>query len=489
MQLLIILLLLIPLILALLSFLSKEIKPLALLTSLGYFLNLILSLNLAYQYLVNNTPITLLNNSIYADALSVFFILTISIVVFATALYSQSYIAHDLDQKTITDKKANLFYVLFNLFVLSMLLVTLVNNLGLMWVAIEMTTLVSTFLVGFYNTKNSVEAAWKYIIICSVGITLALLGTILFSYALLFATNTKSLNWTDMLSVASKLDPNLVKIAFIFIMVGYGTKAGLAPMHTWLPDAHSQAVSPISALLSGVLLKTSIYAILRYTMIANKCLAPSYTSNIFILFGLLSLAISAGFILIQKDIKRLLAYHSIEHVGIIIFGFGIGGPLGIFGALFHMFNHAVTKSLLFFGAGNITNTYKTHNMHNMRGVIRALPFTGIMVLMGTFALAGLPPFSIFFSEMMILISAFTQGYYLYSILFLLFVTIIFGAIIHHFSKILFGEKPKNIPVTKDPLPVQLAFVFLFIFMLVMGFFILEPINTLIVSATAILRGI
>jgi hydrogenase-4 component F len=462
-------------------------KPLIYLTSLGYFLNLVLSIPLIYFFISGGKPIVMFS-TLYADALSVFFIFTVSVVSFAASLYSQSYIAHDLSRRIISKRKAKLYYVLFNLFIFSMLLVTAVNNLGIMWVAIEMTTLVSTFLVGFYNTKNSVEAAWKYIIICSVGIILALLGTILFSYALLFASSSKSLNWTDMIALASKLDPKMVKIAFIFIMVGYGTKAGLAPMHTWLPDAHSQAVSPISALLSGVLLKTSIYAILRYGMIVNGCLGSQYAAHLFILFGLMSLAVSAGFIIVQKDIKRLLAYHSIEHIGIIVFGFGIGGKLGLYGALFHVFNHAVTKSLLFFGAGNIVNEYKTHNMNSMRGVIRAMPFTGFMVMMGTFALAGLPPFSIFFSEMMILISAFTQGYYLFGSLFLFFIVVIFGAIIHHFSGILFGDKPKDMAAVNEPLSSKAAFIFLFILMLAIGMIVPGPVNQLIISAMETLKG-
>ena len=323
-----------------------------------------------------------------------------------------------------------------------------------------MTTLVSAFLVGFYNTKESVEAAWKYIIICSMGIVFALLGTILFAYAYSLSGCAKSLNWSDMVSCAGKMDKNILKIAFIFILVGYGTKAGLAPMHTWLPDAHSQAVAPISALLSGVLLKTAIYAILRFGIIIIKGVGFAYFAHLMILLGVISLIVSSGFILVQKDLKRLLAYSSIEHIGIISIGFGLGTPLACAGALLHVFNHAVTKSFMFFGAGNIVSIYRKHNMNAIRGVIKILPFTGMMMFLVVFALTGFPPFSLFISEMMIIIAAFAKGAYLTGSILLLFLAIIFGAFIHHFGKMLFGNIPKGMAKTGEPLTGKLAFLFL-----------------------------
>ncbi|OGC05006.1 hypothetical protein A2276_03535 [candidate division WOR-1 bacterium RIFOXYA12_FULL_43_27] len=471
----------VPLILSAAGLFVKKNEGLANLNCLGYLLSLIFSISAGYRFL--SAP-----GSLSVDGLSLFFVFTISTVAFAAALYSGGYIEHEISRNLITKEKARLYYPLFNLFVFAMLLVTTVNNLGLMWVAIEITTLVSAFLVGFHNNKNSVEAAWKYIIICSVGITLALLGTILFSYAFVFSTGAKSLNWTELFSAASRLNPEIVKIAFIFIIIGYGTKAGLAPMHTWLPDAHSQALSPISALLSGVLLKTSIYAILRYGLIADKCLGGSYVSHLLILFGMLSLLVSAGLVLVQKDIKRLLAYSSIEHIGIIALGFGIGGPIGTYGALLHMFNHAVTKSLLFFGVGNIVNVYGSRNIRSIRGALRALPFSGLMVTAGIFALAGFPPFSIFFSEMMILLAAFSRGYAVLGCAMLFFIVIIFGAVIYYFSQVLFGEKPKNIVPYKEPLPGRLAFLFLLVFILVSGWAVPVLLDGLIRSVL-ILKGI
>ena len=457
----------IPLLLAIACLLISSQRFLGILNCIGYLTVLFLSAILLKEIALSGTTRSFWG-FICLDTLSVFFIFVIAVVVFASALYSVGYIKKDIDQEIISGKKARIYYLLFNLFCCSMFFVPSVNNLGMLWVAIELTTLISAFLVGFYNKKESVEAAWKYIIICSVGIIFALLGTILFSYAFSISGLSKSLNWSDMVPVAHILDKNILKIAFIFILVGYGTKAGLAPMHTWLPDAHSQAVAPISALLSGVLLKTAIYAILRFGIIIIKGVGFAYFAHLMILLGVISLVVSSGFILVQKDLKRLLAYSSIEHIGIISIGFGLGTPLACAGALLHVFNHAVTKSLMFFGAGNIVNAYKKHNMNAIRGVIRMLPFTGMAMLLGVFALTGFPPFSIFISEIMIIIAAFTKGSYLIAAILLLFLAVIFGAFIHHFAKMLFGNLPKGKLKTGEPLTGKLAFLFLGLLICITG---------------------
>jgi hydrogenase-4 component F len=423
------------------------------------------------------------------DALSALFIVMISALAFAASLYSIKYIEHDIEKGIISAAKSRLYYLLFDLFIFSMLFVVSVNNLGYMWIAIEMTTLVSAFLVGFYRTKESVEAAWKYLIICTVGIALALIGVILFYHAASLAGAVGSLNWTNLSDCAKKLDPSIVKIAFIFILVGYGTKAGIAPMHTWLPDAHSQAVSPVSALLSGVLLKTALYAIIRFGMISSQALGGySYFGNLMMLFGLFSLAVSAGFIIVQKDIKRLLAYSSIEHIGIICVGLGIGGKLGMFGALFHSFNHAMTKSLMFFGAGRIVSHYGRRNMNALRGVIAAMPFTGIVSLLGAFALAGFPPFSIFVSELMIVFAGIRSGRYAAVALTLLFLAVIFAATIYQFSRMMFGHKPKEIQAVGESFGTKAAFLFLLIFIVGLGVAAPFVIEKGIRAAVAVLLG-
>lgn len=478
--------LMIPSLLAAISLFAGRSRTFSFINIAGHFLVLASSVSLASTVMGKGAVSYF--NFFYVDPLSAFFILTISTITFASSIYSLSYIDNDLKELVISEKKAMGYYGLFNLFAVSMLISVSVNNMGMMWVAIEMTTLISAFLVGFYNNKRSIEAAWKYIIICSVGIALALLGTILFYYAASYRGHIDSLNWTDIVVIAKNLDPNLLKIAFLFIIVGYGTKAGFVPMHTWLPDAHSQALAPISALLSAVLLETAVYAILRFVIIINKCAGVSYSSNLLVLFGLLSLGVSAGFILVQKDIKRLLAYSSVEHIGIISLGLGFGGALGLYGAMLHVFNHAVTKSLMFFSAGNAVKRYKTSDMHVIRGLLSVMPFSGVLLMLGAFALAGSPPFSIFISEIMILISGFQKSSYIAASAFLLFAAIIFGAMIHHFSAVVFGRKPDGVVARPESLSAKISMVMLLIFICVMGLKIPEFMNKLFISATDIIRG-
>lgn len=476
--------LIIPAVLTILPGIVKKPKTLGVLNAVGYFFVLLCSL---WLILKPDLPVSFLK-LFYVDELSVFFIFTISIVTFAAALFSVDYIEHDITGSLISKNKARAYYTFFNIFSLSMFFVPMVKNLALIWVAIEMTTLASAFLVGFYNTKASIEAAWKYIIVCSVGITFALFGTIVFYYAA-SSVGVKNLNWVDMVSASQSMDKNLVKIAFLFILVGYGTKAGLAPMHTWLPDAHSQAISPISALLSGVLLKTAIYAILRFTIITNECVGIDFSSKLFIAFALVSLGVSAGFVIIQKQMKRLLAYSSIEHIGVIFLGLGFGGAMGAYGALFHILNHAVTKSLMFFGVANVIKKYKKDNMNMIKGVVSSMPFTGVMLVLGMFALTGMPPFSIFFSELLILVAGFSKGLYLASGLYLFFIALIFGGILYHFSRVLFGNKPEGMEVAGERGSTKMVFVFLLVLMIIFGLAMPAFLNKIILSSVAILEGV
>jgi hydrogenase-4 component F len=476
--------LIIPAILAILPAIVKKPRLLGRLNAAGYFFVL---LCVSWFIMKQDLPVSFLK-FFYVDSLSAFFMFTISVITFAAALFSIDYIRNDVKNKLISEDKARAYYTFFNLFSLSMFFVPIAANLAFVWVAIEMTTLMSAFLVGFYNTKASVEAAWKYIMICSVGIIFALFGTIFFYYAGSLV-GVKSLNWVDLVSASPGMGSNLIKIAFLFILVGYGTKAGLVPMHTWLPDAHSQAISPASALLSGVLLKTAVYAILRFSIITNKCVGIDFSSKLFVIFGLASLGISAGFIIIQKHMKRLLAYSSIEHVGIIFLGLGFGGAIGVFGALFHVLNHAVTKSLMFFGAANIIKKYKKDNMNMIKGVMISMPFIGVMFILGMFSLIGMPPFSIFFSELLVLAAGFSRGLYLASGLYLFFIALIFGAVIYHFSKVLFGHKPADMAIEKESATTKMTFVFLFVLMIALGIAMPGFLNRIIVSSVVILQGV
>ncbi|HEY3272357.1 MAG TPA: proton-conducting transporter membrane subunit, partial [Methanocella sp.] len=322
------------------------------------------------------------------------------------------------------------------------------------------------------------------------GITLALLGTIL-AYASsisVLGESSSGLNWSTLAANASSLDPTLLKIAFILVLIGYGTKAGLAPMHTWLPDAHSEAPTPISALMSGVLLNCAMYGILRFHIIAIRALGYGFSGTLLLIFGFLSLATAAAFIILQKDYKRLLAYSSIEHMGIIAIGFGIGGPLAIFGALLHMFNHALTKSLMFFGAGNVLMKFKTKNIAEVRGIATLMPATAILFLAGSFAITGSPPFSIFLSELTILMAAVSQGNYLVCAVYLILLTAIFAGFIYYAGRMLFGE-PAPGTIRGEVSYVGIGVMALLaVIILVTGLFIPGQMNDAITSIASIFTG-
>ncbi len=441
---------LLPLLFAGLCAATRNKRVMESLNAFGALVSFVLALVLAGDVIEMGT-ISELDGNLYADALSALVVIVVTLVSFAASVYSISYMSKELKHSKIDENGLRRYYPLFQLFVFTMLLVALSSSIGVMWIAIEATTIVSALLVGMYNNKNALEAAWKYLFICSVGIAFALLGNIL-----LYATSVnvveepaRALDWAALMEASKKLDPSLVKLSYVFILIGYGTKAGIAPMHNWLPDAHSEAPTPVSALLSGVLLKCAIYGMFRIHLIAVGCIGVAFPSYMLVIFGLFSIGIATGFILIQKDIKRLLAYHSVEHVGIIVLGIGIGGPLGIFGAMFHMLNHAVTKALMFFASGNLAQRYKTKDMGEIKGALKAMPLTASILLLGTFALAGMPPFSIFVSEFSILSAGISSGAYIPIALFLIFLAIILGGLVHHIGDVSFGEKTKNEGETFD----------------------------------------
>lgn len=378
---------------------------------------------------------------LHLDALSLLLLIIIGIIGLLASLYAQTYMVKEAEEvETKNPAKMRIFYLLFNLFVLSMLVMVTTNNLGVFWIFIEASTLISAFLVGYYNRKESVEAAWKYIILCTVGIAFALIGLTLGYYAAIQAgaNITQALDWDYLNTIAPHLNPNLVKVAFIFVLIGFGTKAGLAPLHNWLPDAYSEAPTPVSILLSGALMKCSLYGIIRYSVIANLAIGEHFANHFLMFFGLLSLAIAVPFILIQGNIKRLLAYSSLEHVGIITVGIGFGTPLAIFGALFHMLNHALIKALMFCTAGDVALKFHSKNLRQIQGTINVLPLAGSLFLVGGLALAGTPPFSIFLSEFYVLAGGVHAGYWKESLLFLGLLILIFGGLSYHLIQISIG---------------------------------------------------
>jgi hydrogenase-4 component F len=313
----------------------------------------------------------------------------------------------------------------------------------MMWVAVEATTLGSAFLIGIYGRQASLEAAWKYVIICTVGVAFGLYGTILvYSDAFnVMKVPGSAVLWTEIVKNTQALDPSLIKMAFIFVLVGFGTKAGLFPMHTWLPDAHSEAPSPISALLSGVLLNCALLIVFRFATISNLVLGPEFAQTLFLVFGTLSIAAAVFFMYVQRDIKRLLAYSTMENIGLIVLAFGLGGPAGIFAGLLQAINHSLVKAFMFCMTGNILIKYRSRDLDQVKGVLQAIPVTGGLLIVGAFALVGIPPFNIFVSKFFIVAAGLGTGHLWLMILCLLLLMVVFATFFRMIASTVFGDKP------------------------------------------------
>lgn len=336
------------------------------------------------------------------------------------------------------------FYALFSGFALTVLLSTIMNNAGLYWIAIELTTLVSTFLVGFERAAESIEAAWKYIVIVSAGISLALLGTVLFYWSGSFVLGPiYDMTWNNLQLAAARMNSPLVGLAYMLVLIGYGTKVGLAPMHSWLPDAHSESPAPVSAMLSGALLNGAMLGIVRYLTICDAAGIGHIARTVIVALGVLSLFVGALFIVRQDGIKRLMAYSSVEHMGVVALGFGFGGPFGVAGALYHMLNHSLNKSLMFFGAGNVMRSFGTKDIREIRGVWARFPVQGSLWLAGAAAITGAPPFGLFLSELVILRAGLERDFDWAVYAMILLLMIIFVGFLNHFRKMYFDPEPQS----------------------------------------------
>ncbi|GAB4387407.1 MAG: hydrogenase 4 subunit F [Thermodesulfovibrionales bacterium] len=386
-------------------------------------------------------PIEVVGGLLYMDALSGYVAAMVAFLGLASSLYSIGYLEHELSAGLTDLRGMRRYYALFHLFLFTMLLVVMTNNLAVMWIAIEATTIVSAALIGlgFYKRELAIEAAWKYLILCTVGITFALLGVFIAYYASIEAAGGEgTLDWTELRAMAATLNPATMKLAFIFVLVGYGAKAGLAPVHNWLPDAHSEAPSPISALLSGVLLNTAFYGIMRFVSFVSPSTGSAFTGTLLVIFGVASVGIASIFILVQDNYKRLLAYSSIEHMGVICLGMGIGGAAALYGALLHMFNHAVAKPLMFFTSGKIQAQYGSTSIDRVGGVLSAHPVWGTLTFIGVLALAGMPPFNIFISEFSVLRAGADRGSWVVVGLILFFLAVAFYGMLSAFGRMLLG---------------------------------------------------
>jgi hydrogenase-4 component F len=461
-------------------------------TVVSSFLSLVWAV-VATMQLLKQGNLRALHDWLYADALSMVTLIIIAFVGFTAAIYSIGYIHLDLSSEDVSPSEAarrrQLFYTLMNLFLFTMLVVPITNSLGVLWITIEGTTLASLFLVSFYRTREALEAAWKYIIIGSVGIALGLFGTILTYYSAVRVLGTSyDLNWSVLQPVAHELNPDVMRLALLFIIVGYGTKAGLAPMHTWLPDAHSEAPSPISALLSGVLLNCALYAVLRFYVLATPSVGHAYPDALLLGFGLLSILIAAVFILRQRDYKRMLAYSSVEHIGIASLGIAFGGALGFSGALLQLINHAVTKSLMFFASGHVLLRYRTKQIDQVSGIVRVLPVTGSMLLLGGLALAGAPPFGIFGSELTVLAAGFRHGHGLAAVIAVSLMAVVFIGLLGSLNRMSFGAPPAKVPRGEASLSGIVALGFSMALVLGLGLFVPSPLAKLLQQAAQVLAG-
>jgi hydrogenase-4 component F len=400
-------------------------------------------------------PLLVADKLFFVDPFNVFLVALTAFVGFTTAIFSQPYMRIEREHGRLTARRLRLYHSMYQLFNFTMLLALLTNNMGILWVALEGATLATVLLVSLYRTPESLEAAWKYFILCGVGIAQALFGTILLYFAAekILGAEGGALLWTELNAVKGDLEPTVLSLAFVFLLVGYGTKVGLVPLHNWLPDAHAEGPTPVSAVLSGLLLNVALYAVVRCKVLVEGSVHTSFAKHLMMGFGLLSVVVAAFLLSRQKDIKRMFAYSSIEHMGIITFAFGMGGAIANFAALLHMTVHSLTKSAIFFAVGHAVQKTGTQLMDNIRGLITISPLIGWGLVLGSLAILGMPPFGVFASEFLILTTAMRDQPWATPFL-LLALGVAFAAVFSKVQPMVFGETTaKRLPARPAMVPV------------------------------------
>jgi hydrogenase-4 component F len=423
------------------------------------------------------------------DDLGLVFLLLLVVLTLAVSIYTVGWLKQAVAVGNMKPELLRSYFALVHAFVATMVVTVLADNLGVLWIAMEGTTITSAVLIGYHGHQHGLEAAWKYIIVTTIGISFGLFGTVLVyaaAAAVHVGAGASAMSWSAIMQVAPTLDPGIVRIGFIFVMVGYGTKAGLAPMHLWLPDAHSQAPTPVSALLSGVLIKCALLGIIRFQTIAAAACGPAFPAEVLLVFGLTSIVVATPFILTQHDLKRLLGYHSVEHVGIIALGLGFGGPVGTYGALLHVVNHGVTKALAFLAAGKAIARYGTRDMRVIRGLLTVAPIGATLLMLAALSLAGVPPFSIFVSELMVLRAGIGHGHWVAIAIFLAMVVVIFAGLLHHVSAMAFGEPTAAASREPEAWSPLLGMILLAAIMILLGLTIPGSFDGLLRRATEII---
>jgi hydrogenase-4 component F len=424
-----------------------------------------------------------------ADALSALVACIVTGVSLACASYGTHYMAAVVSHDRADARWApGRYEALYLALVACMLLAVLADNLGLMWIAIEGSTLASALLVGYYRRPGAVEAGWKYLLLCSVGITLALLATVLLFYSAVhvFGEGPQGLRWSSLRAEAARLDPRFVKLAFLFAFVGYGAKAGIAPMHSWLPDAYTQAPTPVAALMSTGLLATTLAALLRFHAITAACVGPSWSGGLLALFGILSMLVALPFMLVQGEYKRLLAYSSIEHTGFIILAVGLGSPLAVFGGMLHLLMQSLAKSLAFLAGGTIGRASDSRRMDQWSGVLAANPALGTLFVGAGLGLAGLPPTGTFVSEWLTLVGGIAGPRRTYAILALVTFAVVFAGLAFHWTRVVMGRararwQDRIAPASRVPLWALLGLLVLF------GLWLPAPVRALVDQAAKVVN--
>jgi hydrogenase-4 component F len=395
-------------------------------------------------------PILVLQDQFFVDPLNVFLVSLTAFVGFTTSLFSRPYMRTERDRGRMTPARLRLYHSMYQVFMFTMLLALTTNNMGILWVAMEAATLATVLLVSVYRTAASLEAAWKYFILCGVGIAQALFGTILLYFAAerVLGAEGSALLWTHLDTVKGQLEPAIMSLAFVFLLVGYGTKVGLVPLHNWLPDAHAEGPTPISAVLSGLLLNVALYSVVRCKVLTDGALDSRFAGNLMMGFGLASVVVAAFFLSRQRDVKRMFAYSSIEHMGLVTFAFGMGGPIANFAGLLHMTVHSLVKSGIFFAVGHATQTAGTQVMEDIRGLAKVSPTIGWGLMLGTLAILGMPPFGVFASEFLILTTAMREHAWATPFL-LLALGVAFAAVFSRVQPMVFGDS-RLAPLVHQP---------------------------------------
>ena len=431
-------------------------------------------------------PLFALHQQFFIDPLNVFLVTLTAFVGMTTAIFSRPYMRVEQDHGKMTPGRMRLYHSMYQFFAFTMLIALTTNNMGTLWVAMEAATLTTVLLVSVYRTPASLEAAWKYFILCGVGIAQALFGTILLYMAAdrVIPDGVDALLWTNLDAVKVQLNPTIMSLAFVFLLLGYGTKVGLVPVHNWLPDAHAEGPTPISAVLSGLLLNVALYAVLRCKILTDGALHSQFAGQLMIGFGLLSVVAAAFFLFRQKDVKRMFAYSSIEHMGLMTFAFGLGGPIANFAGLLHMTLHSLIKSAIFFSVGHATQKAGTQLMEDIRGLMKVSPTVGWGLMLGSLAILGMPPFGVFASEFLILTTAMRDLPWATPFL-LLALGISFAAIFSRVQPMVFGEtsvKPLAHPPALVPVFVHLGLG------LMLGFYIPPYLNGWYQQAARLIGG-